>query len=50
MQPFQWVMAPLCGVWVSAWFLGQDSNGRFLVEFSDDGPVRAVDEIRPIVA
>lgn len=45
--PHQYVMAELCGTWLSAWFR-EERDGKFLVEFSDDGPERYVNEIRPL--
>ena len=50
-KPFSWVRAEfpwgVAGNFLSAWYTGKDSSGNFLVEFSDDGPSRAVKQIFP---
>lgn len=51
METYQFVMAELCGTWLTAWFREEkEVNGKkfFLVEFADDSDGRWVNEIRPL--
>lgn len=41
----RWVMAPLCGVWMTAWLQRVESNGAW-VSFCAEAPFRFVPEFR----
>jgi len=47
-EPYQWVIAPLMGTPMRAWYTGRTADGGYEVEFSEDAPRRRVDWIRPL--